>query len=182
MLVEKIQGTENDDIAVLLLGYEALTRNYALCKFQEQMSSMLRNQNPGLARRFPMEMAFRFEDYTDQDPRSTSSISTQEDSVSSQELMQILRQNCQQKDLRVTIDFQEKASCRLVSAKWGREALRKLDLLRRSSSNFGNAGAVENLLKSAMSLGKVGHQMSHRQVECVNQRRSYTRNEGFECA
>ena len=26
-------------------------------------------------------------------------------------------------------------------------------MLRRSSSNFGNAGAVENLLKSAMLLG-----------------------------
>ena len=35
------------------------------------------------------------------------------------------------------------------------KALRKLDMLRRSSSNFGNAGAVENLLKSAMLLGQV---------------------------
>ena len=34
------------------------------------------------------------------------------------------------------------------------EALRKLDMLRQSSSNFGNAGAVENLLKSAMLLGQ----------------------------
>ena len=57
-----------------------------------------------------------------------------------QELMEILRQKCREKDLRVRLEFQEKA-------------LRKLDMLRRSSSNFGNAGAVENLLKSAMCLG-----------------------------
>ncbi len=36
VLVEKIQNSETDDIAVLLLGYE------------EEMLKMLRNQNPGL--------------------------------------------------------------------------------------------------------------------------------------
>ena len=36
VLVEKIQNSESDDIAVLLLGYE------------EEMLKMLRNQNPGL--------------------------------------------------------------------------------------------------------------------------------------
>ncbi len=41
VLVEKIQGTPSDNIAVLLLGYE------------KQMLDMIRNQNPGLARRFP---------------------------------------------------------------------------------------------------------------------------------
>jgi hypothetical protein len=44
-LVEKIQGTPSDDIAVLLLGYE------------KQMLDMIRNQNPGLARRFPRGIA-----------------------------------------------------------------------------------------------------------------------------
>jgi len=53
VLVEKIQGTPADDIAVLLLGYE------------EQMLDMLRTQNPGLARRFPKEFAFVFHDYSD---------------------------------------------------------------------------------------------------------------------
>lgn len=95
VLVEKIQGTENDDIAVLLLGYEEwphtklhhkqspktqvvnpskmtlqsqLFKSASVIKhqLQEPISAMLRNQNPGLARRFPLEMAFRFEDYTDQ--------------------------------------------------------------------------------------------------------------------
>jgi len=42
-LVEKIQGTINDDIVVLLLGYE------------DKMLEMMRNQNPGLLRRFPQE-------------------------------------------------------------------------------------------------------------------------------
>ncbi len=35
VLVEKVQNSETDDIAVLLLGYD------------EQMQKMLRNQNPG---------------------------------------------------------------------------------------------------------------------------------------
>eukprot|EP00392_Amoebophrya_sp_AT5.2_P006759 g6771.t1 len=52
-LVEKVQGTEADDIAVLLLGYE------------EQMLQMLNRQNPGLKRRFAPDQAFRFEDYSD---------------------------------------------------------------------------------------------------------------------
>eukprot|EP00727_Mastigamoeba_balamuthi_P005898 m51a1_g1928 hypothetical protein (3697) ;mRNA; f:880111-891708 len=53
-LVEKVQGV-NDDLAVLLLGYES------------QMTEMLRVQNPGLARRFPREYAFKFEDYSDKE-------------------------------------------------------------------------------------------------------------------
>ncbi|OLQ07138.1 Protein CfxQ [Symbiodinium microadriaticum] len=107
VLVEKIQGGDNDDIAVLLLGYE------------DQMLSMLREQNPGLARRFPPEQAFYFEDYTDQ------------------ELMDILRNHCRSEGVKPSLDFQEKAK-------------RKLDMLRRSESHFGNAGAVMNLVKAAM--------------------------------
>eukprot|EP00569_Conticribra_weissflogii_P010038 CAMPEP_0171369846 /NCGR_PEP_ID=MMETSP0879-20121228/7625_1 /TAXON_ID=67004 /ORGANISM="Thalassiosira weissflogii, Strain CCMP1336" /LENGTH=90 /DNA_ID=CAMNT_0011878217 /DNA_START=157 /DNA_END=425 /DNA_ORIENTATION=+ len=49
-LVEKVQGSPSDDIAVVLIGYE------------EPMSKMLREQNPGLARRFPKEHAFYFDD------------------------------------------------------------------------------------------------------------------------
>ena len=57
ILVEKVQGTPSDDIVVLLLGYE------------KQMLDMIRSQNPGLARRFPQEYAFRFDDYTDTELR-----------------------------------------------------------------------------------------------------------------
>ncbi|KAI8995867.1 P-loop containing nucleoside triphosphate hydrolase protein [Gaertneriomyces semiglobifer] len=56
VFVEKVQGPQ-DDMAVLMLGYE------------EPMLAMLRNQNAGLARRFPPEYAFRFEDYTDMELR-----------------------------------------------------------------------------------------------------------------
>ena len=50
-IVEKVQNTESDNIAILLLGYE------------KQMREMLRNQNPGLARRFNSDYPFMFEDY-----------------------------------------------------------------------------------------------------------------------
>lgn len=54
VIVEKVQG-DTDDRAVLLLGYE------------EQIMSMIRDTNPGLARRFPLNRAFKFEDYTDRE-------------------------------------------------------------------------------------------------------------------
>ncbi|KAJ3054777.1 hypothetical protein HK097_000821, partial [Rhizophlyctis rosea] len=53
VLVEKVSGSVSDDMAVLLVGYT------------EPMLAMLRNQNDGLARRFPREYAFNFEDYND---------------------------------------------------------------------------------------------------------------------
>lgn len=68
-IVEKVQNTENDDIAVLMLGYE------------KQMREMLRNQNPGLARRFSSDYPFIFEDYTQQ------------------ELLQILRIKCKKENI-----------------------------------------------------------------------------------
>jgi hypothetical protein len=43
VLVEKIQNPATDDFAVLMLGYEG------------PMRKMLRDQNPGLARRFPID-------------------------------------------------------------------------------------------------------------------------------
>jgi hypothetical protein len=52
-IVERVQGSPSDNIAVLLLGYE------------KQMMDMIRKQNPGLSRRFPKEYAFHFEDYND---------------------------------------------------------------------------------------------------------------------
>ena len=73
-IVEKVQNTESDDIAVLLLGYE------------KQMREMLRNQNPGLARRFSSDYPFMFEDYTQQ------------------ELLQILRLKCKKDNISLTTE------------------------------------------------------------------------------
>ncbi|QIX01542.1 hypothetical protein AMS68_007059 [Peltaster fructicola] len=56
-LVAEIQSVPGDDRCVLLLGY------------QEQMEKMLRDANPGLARRFPLSEAFVFEDFTDDELR-----------------------------------------------------------------------------------------------------------------
>lgn len=104
-LVEKVQGTPGDDIAVLLLGYE------------EPMLSMLRNQNPGLMRRFPKDYAFCFDDYDDN------------------QLLMILKINLDKMKISASTKFQRKA----------------LEILQsqREQLNFGNAGAVELLLKSA---------------------------------
>ncbi|KAI1204096.1 ATPases of the AAA+ class [Annulohypoxylon truncatum] len=56
-LVGEVQGADNEDRCVLLLGY------------REQMQEMFRNTNPGLARRFPVSSAFEFEDYTKEELR-----------------------------------------------------------------------------------------------------------------
>ena len=78
-LVEKVQGTEADDIAVLLLGYE------------DEMMEMINNQNPGLRRRFAPEQGFRFEDYTNS------------------QLEKILSEYCRSKHYKPSLEFREKA-------------------------------------------------------------------------
>lgn len=52
-IVERVQGTPGEDFVVLLLGYE------------DKMLQMLRECNPGLARRFKAEASFHFQDYDD---------------------------------------------------------------------------------------------------------------------
>lgn len=52
-IVSEVHSAPGEDRAVLLLGY------------QDQMEDMLRKVNPGLTRRFPVESAFFFEDYND---------------------------------------------------------------------------------------------------------------------
>ncbi|KAJ7715419.1 P-loop containing nucleoside triphosphate hydrolase protein [Mycena metata] len=52
-LVAEIQSVPGEDRAVLLLGYE------------DKMREMFQNVNPGLSRRFAIEDAFRFEDFTE---------------------------------------------------------------------------------------------------------------------
>nr|XP_018911146.1 PREDICTED: uncharacterized protein LOC109039891 [Bemisia tabaci]XP_018911147.1 PREDICTED: uncharacterized protein LOC109039891 [Bemisia tabaci] len=53
-IVAEVQSTPGEDRCVLLLGYTDL------------MKDMLKNANPGLKRRFPLESAFVFEDYDDE--------------------------------------------------------------------------------------------------------------------
>lgn len=107
VLVEKVQGGPYDDIAVLLLGYE------------EPMLEMLRKQNPGLARRFPRDYAFVFEDYT------------------LEELHLIYKGACRSYSIESTPEAAEVA----------------LKILKKQMTlpHFGNAGAVQNLLRNAMA-------------------------------
>lgn len=57
-LVGEIQFTPGEDRCVLLLGYDTA------------MEEMLQNSNPGLARRFPLAGAFRFQNFTTQELES----------------------------------------------------------------------------------------------------------------
>ena len=56
-IVAEVQSTPGEDRCVLLLGYK------------DQMEEMFRDVNPGLARRFPLESAFVFEDFSDAELR-----------------------------------------------------------------------------------------------------------------
>ncbi|KZT00352.1 P-loop containing nucleoside triphosphate hydrolase protein [Laetiporus sulphureus 93-53] len=56
-IVAEVQSTPGEDRCVLLLGYK------------EQIMEMFQNVNPGLSRRFAIENAFQFEDYSDADLR-----------------------------------------------------------------------------------------------------------------
>jgi hypothetical protein len=51
-IVAEVQSTPGEDRCVLLLGYK------------DQMQQMFQQVNPGLSRRFPMDQAFVFEDFT----------------------------------------------------------------------------------------------------------------------
>jgi hypothetical protein len=56
-IVAEVQSTPGEDRSVLLLGYK------------DQVEEMFRDVNPGLARRFPLESAFVFEDFDDDEIR-----------------------------------------------------------------------------------------------------------------
>ncbi|MCJ1288012.1 hypothetical protein MMC26_007365, partial [Xylographa opegraphella] len=57
-IVAEIQSTIGEDRCVLLLGYK------------EKLEEMFQNTNPGLSRRFPLDDAFHFEDFDDDQLRS----------------------------------------------------------------------------------------------------------------
>eukprot|EP00899_Mesostigma_viride_P024820 jgi/Mesvir1/5522/Mv15562-RA.1 len=105
-LVAKVQNVPGEDLAVLMLGY------------REQMEEFLTKANPGLARRFALEDAFVFEDYTDD------------------ELLKILSTKLSHKGLQASFSARSTAV----------ECLAK----QRRRPNFGNGGAVENLISSAV--------------------------------
>ena len=54
-IVAEVQSTPGEDRCVLLLGYK------------DQMERMFQNINPGLSRRFPLDSAFVFEDFDDEE-------------------------------------------------------------------------------------------------------------------
>ncbi|KAK4501494.1 hypothetical protein PRZ48_007303 [Zasmidium cellare] len=54
-IVAEVQSMPGDDRCVLLLGY------------RNQMEEMMQNVNPGLARRFPIDSGFQFDDFNDSD-------------------------------------------------------------------------------------------------------------------
>lgn len=86
--------------------------------YEDQMREMLRDSNPGLARRFQIEDAFKFEDYSNED------------------LLDIL-------DLKMKKQgVDAKPAARLAAI----EVLEQ----QRNQPNFGNGGAVENLLGRAI--------------------------------
>ncbi|ORY39360.1 hypothetical protein BCR33DRAFT_788369 [Rhizoclosmatium globosum] len=118
VLVEKVQGSENDDIAVLLCGYD------------EPMLKMLRTQNPGLSRRFPREYAFEFADYTDS------------------ELLDLFNFECRKKRIAVESFAVKKRAIEVLSK-------------QRNLPNFGNAGAVKNLLVNAISKASARQTSGH---------------------
>ncbi|KAJ9507979.1 hypothetical protein QJQ45_021314 [Haematococcus lacustris] len=101
-IVAKVQGVPGDDRCVLLLGYE------------EPMQALMREANPGLARRFQLANAWTFQDYNDE------------------ELLAIMKEAARRKGWELG---------------WPelRAGVQVLDKERRRP-NFGNAGAVNNLL------------------------------------
>ena len=56
-IVAEVQSTPGEDRCVLLLGYK------------DEMEDMFQKANPGLSRRFPLDSAFIFEDFTDDELR-----------------------------------------------------------------------------------------------------------------
>jgi len=104
VLVERVQNTGSEDFAIILCGYE------------EEMKKMLRDCNPGLARRFRLDDAFRFKDFNDD------------------ELAEIMVRSGADQSLSISPELAKAAVAQVLSK-------------QRDKPNFGNAGAVANLLQ-----------------------------------
>jgi len=105
-IVGEVHNVPGDDRIVLMLGYK------------KQMQEMMDGSNPGLARRFSVDNAFHFEDF------------------SNAELVRILNSKLSKLELRADFKAQLAAG----------EVLKK----QQCRPNFGNGGAVESLLSSAI--------------------------------
>src|SRR6267154_4812032 len=71
-IVAEVQSVPGEDRCVLLLGYKAqieemfqVSANAMLFQTSQKPNTPLKNVNPGLSRRFDIENAFHFEDFTD---------------------------------------------------------------------------------------------------------------------
>ncbi|KAI5777897.1 P-loop containing nucleoside triphosphate hydrolase protein [Geopyxis carbonaria] len=106
-IVAEVQSVPGEDRCVLLLGYE------------DQMRAMFQNVNPGLSRRFAIDDAFHFQDFT------------------IDQLLQILDLKLAKAEVSAT-----EAAKAVAGDVLGRE---------RRRPNFGNGGAVQNLIGQALS-------------------------------
>ena len=113
-LVERVQPGPGEDLAVIMCGYEP------------QIKEMFRTQNPGLTRRWKLDDALRFADYTDI------------------ELAEILCSMARREGLSLTRSVADAAVVAVLST-------------QRDKPNFGNAGAVQNLLDSAKQRMGIRH-------------------------
>jgi hypothetical protein len=104
-IVETVQGVPGEDRAVVILGYK------------KEMEALMAAANPGLSRRFQMENALVFKDYSD-----TS-------------LVRILMKRCVDEHIKLSLPVAIFAVKQLSKA--------------REQPNFGNAGALNNLLSEA---------------------------------
>lgn len=124
-IVAEVQSTPGEDRCVLLLGYK------------DQMENMFRDVNPGLARRFPLESAFVFEDFNGAEIRRIFDLKLKDIGFEATDQARKVRAKafglgkCLCVVLQVAMDVIERA---------------------RNRPNFGNAGEVDIILDRAKAL------------------------------
>jgi len=65
-IVAEVQSVPGDDRCVILIGY------------RDQMEAMFQGANPGLSRRFPLNQAFEFEDFTNEELKEVLNLKLKE--------------------------------------------------------------------------------------------------------